>query len=220
MRKIAIITAMQSEYEAIKSLYSFSGNNLEARTNIYEKEILLLKSGIGKVNAALTANKASQLKADLVISTGLAGGVDNCLKQGDIVLADKVCYHDVDCGEGNTIGQVQDLPLYFTSPTNLIQQISQQAEHFKIGLTVTGDQFLTAPERLKQIKKDFPTALAVDMESAAVAQTCYINNIPFISLRIISDVVGQKQQIEHYNNFWQNVPHLATQMIDMAIKAI
>ena len=220
MKKIAIITAMQSEYEAIKSLYAFSGDNLESNATAYEKEILLLKSGIGKVNAALTANKACRLKADLVISTGLAGGIDDCLKQGDAVLADKVCYHDVDCGDGYAIGQVQGLSLYFTSPADIIRQISQKTEILKIGLTVTGDQFLTAPERLKQIKKAFPTALAVDMESAAIAQTCYLNNIPFISLRIISDVVGKKSQMEEYNNFWQNVPHLATQMIDMAIKAI
>ncbi len=220
MKKIAIITAMQSEYDAIKSLYSFSGNNLEARATVYEKEILLLKSGIGKVNAALTADKACRLDVDLIINTGLAGGIDNCLEQGDVVLADKVCYHDVDCGEGNVVGQVQDLPLYFTSPKALIQKISKAAPHFKIGLTVTGDQFLTDTKRLKQIKKAFPQALAVDMESAAIAQTCHINKIPFASLRIISDVVGQKSQIDQYNSFWQNMTHLATKMVDIAIKAL
>ena len=220
MKKIAIITAMQSEYDAVKTLYPFVDDEQSTNAEVHQKKIILIKSGIGKVNAALATNKACQLGADLVINTGLAGGIDDCLKQGDVVLAAHVCYHDVYCGEGNDLGQVQDFPLYYSPSDDDIQKISQSAPQFKIGLTVTGDQFLTNPERLKQIKKDFPTALAVDMESAAVAQTCYINNIPFISLRIISDVVGQKQQIEHYNNFWQNAPHLATQMIDTTIRAI
>ena len=220
MKKIAIITALQSEYDAIKSLYNFTGDNQKARATVAAKEILLIKSGIGKVNAALTANKACQLGVDLIINTGLAGGIDNCLKQGDVVLADKVCYHDVDCGEGNVIGQIQGLPLYFNSPTATLQKIAKSAPHFKIGLTVTGDQFLTDTKRLKQIKKDFPNALAVDMESAAIAQTCLLNNTPFISLRIISDVVGKKTQLEQYNNFWQNMTHLATEMVDLTLKAL
>lgn len=220
MKKIAIITAMQSEYDAIKSLYAFTGDKQNATADIAGKQILLIKSGIGKVNAALATDRACRLGVDLTINTGLAGGIDNCLQQGDIVLADKVCYHDVDCGADNAVGQVQDLPLYFTAPKTTIQKISKAAPHFKIGLTVTGDQFLTDAKRLKQIKRTFPQALAVDMESAAIAQTCYINKIPFISLRIISDVVGKKSQIEQYNSFWQNMTHLATKMVDIAIKAL
>lgn len=220
MTKIAIITAMQSEYDAVKSLYNFSGNDGRASVKIDDKEIFLIKSGMGKVNSALATNEGVQLGANLVINTGLAGGIDNSLQQGDIVLAERVCYHDVYCGEGNALGQVQDLPLYFNSAENAFQKISRAASHFKPGLIVTGDQFLTDVVRLKEIKNTFPEALAVDMESAAVAQTCYLNNIPFISLRIISDVVGKENQVEQYNNFWQNMPHQAAEMLDTAIKAL
>lgn len=220
MEKYAIITAMQSEFDAVKSLYAFTGNDKQARAKVGNKELILIKSGMGKVNGALAAYDACLDGVDLVINTGLAGGIDSSLDQGDIVLAQKVCYHDVYCGEGNAIGQVQNLPLYYETPKDLVQKIAEKAPHFKCGLTVTGDQFLTDPARLKEIKKLFPEALAVDMESAAMAQTCYINKIPFISLRIISDVVGKENQSEQYNNFWQNMPHQAAEMLDLAIKAL
>lgn len=217
--KIAIITAMQSEFDAVHSLYDFKGDNKEATAEAYGKEILLLKSGMGKVNAALTTQKAIDKGADLVINTGLAGGIDSSLTQGDIVLAEKTGYHDVFCGEGNIKGQVQDLPLYY-SASPLVEKLHQQLPEFHKGLTVTGDQFVTDINHLKTIKQDFPEALAVDMESSAVAQTCYLANIPYISLRIISDVVGKENQSDQYNNFWATVPNKAAEMVDNVLKGI
>ena len=220
MTRVAIITAMQSEFDAVRSLYNFKNEKSVAKAQAHGKEIILIKSGLGKVNAALATNEACKLGANIVINTGLAGGIDNSLEQGDIVFANKVCYHDVWCGEPNAKGQVQDFPLYFVSLSETIQKISQAAPHFKCGLTVTGDQFLTDVTRLKEIKQLFPQALAVDMESAAVSQTCYLNKVPFISLRIISDVVGKEKQLEQYNSFWEKMPHQASQMLDTAITAL
>ena len=218
--KIAIITAMQSEFDAVHSLYNFKGDNKEAIAKVYGMEILLIKSGIGKVHGALAAQKAFEAGADLVINTGLAGGIDKSLEQGDIVLADKVGYHDVYCGEGNAKGQVQDLPLYYMAPQNLIQKLAKQAPEFHVGLIVTGDQFVNDVNHLKEIKQDFLEAQAVDMESAAIAQTCYLNNISYLSLRIISDVVGKPNQEDQFNNFWKNVPTKASEMVDKALKII
>ena len=215
--KIAIITAMQSEYDAVHKLYKFDE---KGEAEVYGKRLFLIKSGMGKVNAALATEKAHLQGANLVINTGLAGGIDSSLDQGDIVLAEKVCYHDVWCGEPNAIGQVQDMPLYYNAPQKMIDIIKTKVPDFKVGLIVTGDQFLTDVKRLKEIKGIFEKGLATDMESAAVAQVCYINRIPFISLRIISDVVGKLGQEEQYKNFWQLVPHKAADMIDRALKAI
>ena len=93
--------------------------------------------------------------------------------------------------------------------------------YVKTGLTVTGDQFLTDARRLQTIKKEFPAALAVDMESAAIAQTCFLNERrPFLSLRIISDVVGKANQEEEYRRFWQNVPEKSALMVDMVLRAL
>jgi len=217
--KIAIITAMQSEFDAVHSLYQFRGDNQEATAIAHGKEILLMKSGIGKVNGALTTQKAIEKGADLVINTGLAGGIDDSLTQGDIVLAKKVSYHDVDCGGDNAKGQMQDFPLYYMA-SPLVEKLHQQLPEYHYGVTVTGDQFVTDANHLLAIKQDFPEALAVDMESAAVAQTCYLAKIPYISLRIISDVVGKENQEEQYNNFWQTVPHKAAEMVDNVLKHI
>lgn len=222
MTKIAIITAMESEYNSILSLYDFQNIDGVATTIAHGKTIELIKSGIGKVNGALAANIACNRGADIVITTGLAGGIDALLNQGDCVLADNVCYHDVWCGTPNKVGQVQDFPLYFNSPQVLLDAILSSApkDYFKSGLTVTGDQFLTDVNRLKEIKEQFVDGLAVDMESAAIAQTCYINQKQFLSLRIISDVVGKNGQEEDYNNFWKNMPKKASEMVDIVIKAI
>ncbi len=222
MTKIAIITAMDCEFEAIKSLYEFKQKEGIASADVYDKTVLLIKSGIGKVNSALATQLAINKGAGLVINTGLAGGIDDSLEQGDIVLADQTCYHDVWCGTPNQKGQVQDFPLYFELTQKLKELLHPCAEtnKFKTGLIVTGDQFLTDVTALKQIKTNFEKALAVDMESASVAQTCFINDTPYISLRIISDVVGKENQIEQYNAFWKNIPQKASQMIDDVLKTL
>ena len=219
MKTIAFITAMDSEFAAIKALYNFSGTTEEAEAVAHGKKILLIKSGIGKVNAALAADKACRAGVNIVITTGLAGGIDNSLSQGDVVLANKVCYHDVWCGHPNVKGQVQDLPPYFETPKEILNKIMNAApQYFNIGLTVTGDQFLTEANRLREIKQDFPEALAVDMESAAIAQVCYLRQIPFMSLRIISDVVGKPNQQDEYDNFWKRIPQKASEMADIIVK--
>jgi adenosylhomocysteine nucleosidase len=186
----------------------------------YNKKIILIKSGMGKVNAAVAAVTACQNNADLIITTGLAGGIDSVLEQGDIVLADRVCYHDVWCGEENEKGQVQDLPLYYEAPEDVIKAIKKKAPSFKVGLTVTGDQFVTDKDKLAEIKKDFPEAYATDMESAAIAQTCYLLKVPYLSLRIISDVVGKVGQVEEYLFFREQMPIKASNMVDTVLQVL
>ncbi len=223
MKKIAIITAMDSEYEAVQKLYDFSEDGEFPEVEVHGKKIILIKSGIGKVNAALAAQKACDAGADILMTTGLAGGIDDSLQQGDIVLAEKVCYHDVWCGEPNEKGQVQGMPMYFETRANILERIMDGTPkgYLKVGLTVSGDQFLTDAKRLKEIKKEFPNALAVDMESAAIAQTAFLNERrPYISLRIISDVVGKPNQEDEYRNFWQNVPEKAALMVEVVLRAL
>ena len=220
MKTIAIITAMQSEYDAVHKLYDFHENQNRAIAEAYNKKIILIKSGMGKVNAAVAAVTACQNNADLVITTGLAGGIDSVLEQGDIVLADRVCYHDVWCGEENEKGQVQDLPLYYEAPEDVITAIKKKAPSFKVGLTVTGDQFVTDKDKLAEIKRDFPEAYATDMESAAIAQTCYLLKVPYLSLRIISDVVGKVGQVEEYLFFREQMPIKASNMVDTVLQVL
>jgi adenosylhomocysteine nucleosidase len=186
--KIAIIAAMDKEVKLMQSLAS--------------ENVSIFKSGIGKVAAAIaSAQIILEHHPDLIINSGVAGGLDSSLNIGDTVCAKAVCYHDVWCGEPNAYGQVQGFPLFYKSAENITALLDA---NIKKGLIISGDKFITAPEELSLLKGKFPKALAVDMESAAIAQTAFMLNTPFISLRLISDTPGVKHHQEQYDNFWRN----------------
>lgn len=164
-------------------------------------EIILWQCGIGKVNAAVgTMRLIQEHHPDAIISTGLAGGIDPLMKVMDVMAATQAVYHDVDCGgisDGSVcpIGQVQGLPARYDADQHLIDtalKVSRvDGERLVTGLICTGDQFITDRERQNTIKRHFPDGLACDMESAAIAQTCYLMEVPFMSLRVISDTPGR-----------------------------
>lgn len=186
--KIAIIAAMDKEVKLMQSLAS--------------ENISVFKSGIGKVAAAVTtARIISNHCPDLIINSGVAGGLDNSLNIGDAVCGSEICYHDVWCGEPNAYGQVQGFPLCYKSAENITALLDDK---IKKGLIISGDKFITAADELAHLKQKFPQALAVDMESAAIAQTAFMLKTPFISLRLISDTPGVKHHQEQYENFWRN----------------
>ena len=165
-------------------------------------EIVLWQCGIGKVNAAVgTMRLVQEHHPDAIISTGLAGGIDPLMQVMDVLAATQCVYHDVDCGgisntgDVVTLGQVQGLPARYDADTHLIDtalEVSKNFDgHLVTGLICTGDQFITDRERQNVIKRNFVDGLACDMESAAIAQTCYLLKIPFLSLRVISDTPGR-----------------------------
>ena len=171
-------------------------------------ELVLSRSGIGKVNAAVGALRLiEEEKPDCVVSSGVAGGIDDSLELMDVVVATETGYHDVWCGEGNEKGQVQGLPARFESNEVLWKAaIGGREKGVKSGLILTGDQFITTKEELRRIKEAFPTALAVDMESAAIAQVCYIMGVPFLSMRIVSDTPGTTEDhFAQYQDFWKEL---------------
>lgn len=220
--KIAIIVALKSELACIKRLFDnidevvcdgvtyFVGDS-------YGHQIILSQSGIGKVCAALRCSDIiSNFDPDCIINSGLAGGIDNNSKVCDVVIGENVAYHDVWCGDGNEIGQVQGFPLKFKGDENLIETILQNvkaSDRVYKGLICTGDQFITDNNRLSEIKENFKDAIAVDMESAAFAHCCYIKNVPFVSIRVISDTPGKDNNIEQYNNFWDIAPEKSFNVI-------
>ena len=163
-------------------------------------EIVLWQCGIGKVNAAVgTMRLIQEHHPDAIISTGLAGGIDPQMRIGDILTATQCVYHDVDCGgivSGGVcpLGQVQGLPARYDAAPHLLDHAltvtRSSDERLMTGLICTGDQFITDRERQNIIKRNFVDGLACDMESAAIAQTCYLEQVPFLSLRVISDTPG------------------------------
>ena len=208
--RIGIIAAMSSEYKQVAQLLEDKTEHTEGiytytEGRIKNNTIILTQCGIGKVNAATGAVELIRtFQPDCIISTGVAGGIDRCLKVMDVVASQHIVYHDVWCGEGNAYGQIQGMPAQFEgNPTlfNCAMSIdTQTAIHG--GLICTGDKFITDREELDIIKGNFPEGLAVDMESAAIAQVCHIYKVPFISFRIISDTPGAENHWEQYTNFW------------------
>lgn len=161
-------------------------------------DVVLWQCGIGKVNAAIgTAQLVQEHHPDCILSTGLAGGIDNCLGVMDVVVGSQTVYHDVWCGMGNEYGQIQGMPVRFDAHPMLLRCAHDIAAdntmQVKEGLICTGDQFITDRDALSRIKSRFPDGLACEMESAAIAQSCRILGIPFMSIRVISDTPGNTE---------------------------
>ena len=200
---IGIIVAMEKELRRLQSLFS-------------EKDgVCVSQCGIGKVNAALgAAEMIRSYQPDVIISSGCAGGNGDDVNVKDVVVSTELCYHDVYCGKAiddtTQYGQVQGMPARFKADARLLalaEQFKSQQSSVNIhtGLIVTGDWFVDSKEKMRHIVGLFPEAKAVDMESAAIAQTCYKYNVPFISYRVISDIPLRDTDASQYHDFWSQV---------------
>ena len=226
--KIGIITAMSSEQKQLANQLENPTERKEGpftytEGTIKNNTIILMQCGIGKVNAAAGAvEMIRNFAPDCIISTGVAGGIDSCLNVMDIVVSSRIVYHDVWCGEGNAYGQIQGLPLYFTGNETLYQcAISLDTETaIHGGLICSGDKFITDRQELETIKANFPEGLAVDMESASIAQVCHLYEVPFISFRIISDTPGAEKHLEQYKNFWGEMADRSFHVTEAFLKAL
>ncbi len=219
--KIGIIVAMSSEFDLVSQILEQSEiKKIKHLTFIegrfMDKDIILMQSGMGKVcAAAATVEMISNFKPDYIINTGLAGGIDNSLSVMDIVLGAQTVYHDVWCGEGNAYGQVQGLPVQYKADADLLKKALAVKSDVAIhsGLIAGGDKFISDIMELTTIKNQFPEALAVDMESTAIAQVCYLYQVPFLPIRIISDTPGIKNHYEQYLDFWSKAPEKSLEVI-------
>ena len=191
-------------------------------------EVILQKCGIGKVNAAVGAvEMIDRYHPDLIVSTGCAGGADTHLKVTDVVVGTHYTYHDVYCGEaiGHSVyGQVQGLPPRFDADPSLLEKALSLSlpKGVKVhpGLIVTGDWFVDTKDKMREIVGHFPEAKAVDMESCAIAQTCYINKVPFISFRVISDIPLRDTDASMYHDFWDNVAEQSFQVTKTFVESL
>ena len=160
MRRIGIIVAMTSEYGLVKSLLD-QGKECAVRGipftegKIGNVEVVLAKSGIGKVCAAVgTMEMIQRYSPNVIVNTGVAGGIDPLTEVMDIVVGENMVYHDVWCGEGNEYGQVQGLPARYVSDKALCK-LALSVEHdgnVYGGLICSGDKFITNKEELVEIK--------------------------------------------------------------------
>jgi adenosylhomocysteine nucleosidase len=230
--KIAIIGAMEEEVCLLRS----SINNLSTEQHggfeyylgqIESHDVILLKSGIGKVNAAIGTTLLLKLYTpDYVINTGSAGGFHPELNVGDIVISETVCYHDVDVTPfGYELGQVPNLPAKFMPDKKLVAIAKQSIEDLNEvnhmhGLIATGDRFMHQPDDVQKTRKNFSEMIACEMEAAAIAQTCHAFNTPFVITRSLSDIAGKENAIAFEKYLEQAATHSAKLILEMLKRLI
>lgn len=226
--KIGVIVAMDKEFAQLQTLVADKKEETKnGRTfvlgRIGNNELVLQKCGIGKVNAAVgTAEMIAAYSPDLVMSTGVAGGADTNLEVCDVVVSTACCYHDVYCGDECAKGQILGMPERFESDSRLVEKALTLGchTHVRAGLIVTGDWFVNTREKMQLILDDFPSAMAVDMESCSIAQTCHIYNTPFISFRIISDIPLKDHKAQMYYDFWERMADGSFEVTKAFLKSI
>ena len=188
---------------------------------IERHDVVLCKCGIGKVNAAIgTLTLIENFHPSLIINTGVAGGTgagDVPAQVMDLVMASRIGYHDVWCGPGTEPGQAAGCPAFFENP--LPVEI-RQAIGAKEGLIASGDIFVDRKEDLERILALYPDALAVDMESAAIAQVCHIKHVMFVCLRVVSDTPGENGNAMAYCDFWNNAPKRAFESVERLLRIL
>lgn len=204
--KLAVVCAMEKERDLIVPLLdgaSERGGVFSGRLG--GNDITVTTSGIGKVNAAVTAVKLILSEhPDALISTGVAGGLGRGLSVLGVVASSEIAYHDVYCGPEGELGQVQGLPARFKADPALLTK-AKAIDGVATGLFASGDQFVTGVAECDAIRAKLPDAISVDMESGALAQTCHVLGVPFISFRVISDIPGVENHFIKYSDFWENV---------------
>lgn len=205
MSEIGIIVAMDEEREAILNIMTDikmeQVYNLRfLKGKIQGKNCILVKSGIGKVNAARTTQiMINKFNIKYVINLGSAGSINAMLDIGDVLIGKEVVQHDFDItafghskgyitGVGDKIMCNRELIDEFEQ---VIQSIPERNYQIKMGIIATGDIFCTEAWMKDKIRAKFD-ADVVDMECAAIAQVCYLDNIPFIAIRSISDTPNGK----------------------------
>lgn len=225
---IGIIVAMSSELACVKDLLTNCREELNGEAIFYigkrgNHTLILTQSGIGKVCSAVrTLDMIRHYQPDCILNTGVAGGIDISTQVFDIVAGKEIVYHDVWCGDGNEPGQIQGLPPRYYSDPELLEKAVSLSGTTSIygGLICSGDQFITDRKELGRIKDTFPEGLAVDMESASIAQVCYMNKTPFLSFRIISDTPGVKDHTAQYNRFWEEAPQKSFEILEQLIDTL
>ena len=205
MKKIGIIVAMEEEHEAVKNLMTdvkvvekFDLRFLVGK--IQKKECILVQSGVGKVNAARTTQiMIDHFDIAYVVNLGSAGAVNSMLNIGDVIIGRLIVQHDFDITAfGHSKGYITGVGNYVACDRglideleNIVKSLPEKNYNIKLGVVATGDIFCTEIYMKEKIRAKFD-ADVVDMECGAIAQVCYLDNIPFIVIRSVSDTPDGK----------------------------
>ncbi|WP_118986795.1 5'-methylthioadenosine/S-adenosylhomocysteine nucleosidase [Photorhabdus sp. CRCIA-P01] len=228
--KVGVIGAMEQEVtllrDQIEDRQTLSRGGCEIYTGkLNGVEIALLKSGIGKVSAAIgTTLLLEHCQPDVIINTGSAGGLDPKLQIGDIVVSSEVRYHDADVTAfGYKPGQMAQCPPAFLADDPLIDLAEKCIHSLNLnavrGLICSGDAFINGAEPLARIRATFPQVTAVEMEAAAIGHVCHQYNTPFVVVRAISDVADKESHIS-FDEFIAVAARQSTLMVNAMLTTL
>lgn len=231
MKTIGIIGAMEEEIEHIKPLIDIISTKNIVGLDFYMgkmsgNNVVLVRCGIGKVNAAVCTQVLIDLYAvDYIINVGVAGSISKELKIGDIVISKDTMHHDMDTTHfGDELGIIPRMETsVFEADKELIDMATSISNQFEdsnvyVGRIISGDQFLCDLEKKNKLWTIFK-AHCVDMESASIGQTCYLNKIPFLIVRSISDTADDNKENE-YENFFRDSAVKASKLLQSIVESI
>lgn len=236
--KAGVIVAMESELRLV-------ANSLDKVCSLERKgglvfykgrygsvDIVLCQAGIGKVNAAVAATTMILEEApDFIINSGVAGSLDERVKPSDVIVGSCVKYCDVWCGKPNSRGQVQGMPEWFPTMDvktessglrRLAKKYHTRRRMFSLlrAPIVSGDWFMETVADKMKCNRASGHAKAVDMESGAIAQVCFRFGVPFLPVRVISDVVGSSGHQAKYDDFWMKLADRSFEICMQLVKDI
>lgn len=199
--KIGIICAMPIEMDYLRHHLDCTPVVLKKQTfylaDYGENELVLVTSGVGKVNASIyTQLLIDYFEPNCVLNIGIAGGLNPDLNPLDIVIGDRYSHHDVD---KNQMERLFPYTSVFSVNKQLIETFKKYHKEGMIGTIVSGETFIADDNEKKRLIETFD-AVAVDMETSAIAHTCFINDMPFLSIRGISDLASDSAT-ESYDNY-------------------
>lgn len=231
MTRTAIVSAMHEELAAVLALMPDESRQLVAGRefwvgHLHGREVVAVLSRIGKVAAATTATVlVERFKVDEIVFTGVAGGLADGVRVGDVVVADSFLQHDLDV---SPLFPRYEVPLYGTSvfrsdaglSERLASAVSRALPHQTLhrGLVASGDRFVSTSEECRALRAALPQALAVEMEGAAVAQVCHDYGVPFAAVRTISDRADDDAHVD-FAKFVQEVASRQSAVIIEALLA-
>ncbi|QIQ41806.1 MAG: 5'-methylthioadenosine/adenosylhomocysteine nucleosidase [Buchnera aphidicola (Microlophium carnosum)] len=209
--KIGIIAAISQETKILQKIIYPYIKKIIGNCKIYigtfkNNDVFLIKSGIGKVSASISTMILINLcQPDIIINSGSAGSLHSLLKIGDIIIPEQTCYYDVDLTNfGYTRGQIPKYPKTFIINKTIYNFCKKNSARYQLkfiqGLIISGDSFIRDNSYIKILKNQFPSAIAVEMESTAIAQVCYKFNIPLIVIKSISDLSDNHATVSFKEN--------------------
>lgn len=226
MKRIGIIGAMEIEVKQLKEQMQITKvvkkASMEFNQGTYlNKEIVVVRSGIGKVNAAVCAQiLVDEFQVELIINTGIAGGIADQVEIGDIVISKDALQHDMDAtGFGYALGVIPQMETsVFVADQEIVELAAKVCReknkdiNTHIGRVVSGDQFISGHEKKKWLSDNFQGYCA-EMEGASIAQVAYLNQVKFVIIRAISDK-ADNTACEDYPQFEEKAASHAVALVN------